>query len=169
MTSAAKPKRRPPFTTLATRLMLTSFSANSLSSRSRCWPSPSRRRRSPWVRAIQTPLEFETALAGGIGQRLDATMEDIAAAIEDDPVDPRRLGAFGNQFADRDCRVPIGARLQIRLQVCLNTGGRRQRAPGRIVDNLSIDMPRRPEHRQPQASLRREAQFVAHTLAGPLE
>src|SRR5712691_4292013 len=34
-TSAANPKRRPPFTTLATRLMWTSLSVNSLSSRSR--------------------------------------------------------------------------------------------------------------------------------------
>src|SRR5258708_7510968 len=169
MTSAAKPNRRPPFTTLATRLMLTSFSANSLSSRSRCWPSPSRRRRSPCVRAIRTPLEFETALTGGIGQRLDATMEDIAAAIEDDPVDSRRLGAFGDQFADCSRRALVGTRLQVRLQACLNAVGRRQRAPGRIVDNLGIDVPRRPEYRQPQASLCREAQFVAHTLAAALE
>src|SRR5258708_22713613 len=156
MTSAAKPKRRPPFTPLATRLMLTSFSVNSLSSRSRCWPSPSRRRRSPWVRAIQTPLEFETALAGGVGQRLDATMEDIAAAIEDDPVDPRRLGAFGDQFSDCSRRAFVGTRLQVRLQARLNAGGRRQRAPGRIVDNLRIDLPPRPEHRQPQATLCRK-------------
>jgi hypothetical protein len=40
-TIAAKPNRRPPFTTLATRLMPTSFSTNSLSSRlpSRDWRS----------------------------------------------------------------------------------------------------------------------------------
>src|SRR5229473_2284827 len=44
MTIAAKPKRRPPFTTLATRLMPTSFSTKSLSSRSPRWRSPSRPR-----------------------------------------------------------------------------------------------------------------------------
>src|SRR5258707_4351358 len=128
-TSAANPNRRPPFTTLATRLMLTSFSANSLSSPPRCWPSPSRRRRSPCVRAIRPPLEFETALAGGIGQRLDATMEDIAAAIEDDPVDPRRLGAFGDQFADRGRRALVGACLQIWFQARLYARRRGQGTP----------------------------------------
>src|SRR5712691_2145845 len=40
ITSAAKPKRRPPFTTFATRLMWTSLSTNSLSSRSRSRSRP---------------------------------------------------------------------------------------------------------------------------------
>src|SRR5260370_38526342 len=48
MTIAAKPKRRPPFTTLATRLMPTSFSTKSPSSRSPRWRSPSRPR---WPRS----------------------------------------------------------------------------------------------------------------------
>ena len=41
-TSAAKPKRRPPFTTLATRLMWTRRSTNSLSRSSRSPPRPPR-------------------------------------------------------------------------------------------------------------------------------
>src|SRR3954471_3383852 len=122
MTRAAKPKRRPPFTTLATRLMLTSFSTNSVSSRSRCWPSPSRRRRSPccvrpppWVRAIRTSSELEAALAGGVGQGLDPAMIEIGAAVEDDAPDPARLGALGDQLADGGGRFPVGAGLDVRL------------------------------------------------------
>src|SRR5207248_2916650 len=127
MTSAAKPKRRPPFTTLATRLMLTSFSTNSVSSRSR-WPSPSPRLRrspcvrapcvrAPWlrvvcVRAIATSSEFEAALAGGVGQGLDPAMIQIRAAVEDDALNPGRLGALGDQLADGSCRLPVGAGLE---------------------------------------------------------
>src|SRR5258708_61595 len=71
MTSAAKPKRRPPLTTFATRLMPTSFSVNSLSSRSRGWRSPSPLR--PCVRAIGSLSEIEPALAGGVRQCLVRT------------------------------------------------------------------------------------------------
>src|SRR5260221_4446860 len=165
MTSAAKPKRRPPFTTLATRLMLTSFSANSLSSRSRCCPSPSRLRRSPWVRAVRTSSEFEAALAGGVGQGLDPAMIEIGAAVEYDALDPRRLGALGDQLADRGCRFPVGTGLQVRLDAGIEGRGRGQCPPGGIVDDLGIDMPRRAEHRQPYSAVGRLLQMVAHPLA----
>src|SRR5712692_4048830 len=114
MTSAAKPKRRPPFTTLATRLMPTSFSVNSLSSRSRGWrsPSPPLRPSRP-VRAIGPLSQIQSALAGGVGQGLDPAVIHIGAAVEYDPSDPRRLGAFGEQFADRARRLGIGAGLQV--------------------------------------------------------
>src|SRR5690606_30146693 len=58
-TSAAKPKRRPPLTTLATRLMWTSLSTNSLSRSSRSRP----RSRPPSLRscAISCPCSFPEA------------------------------------------------------------------------------------------------------------
>src|ERR1700719_3603419 len=103
MTSAAKPKRLPPLTTFATRLMPTSFSVNSLSSRSRGWRSPPLRPSRP-VRAIG-PLfvrpwgdpgsEIEPALAGSVGQGLDPAVIHIGAAIEHDPLDSGRLGTLG--------------------------------------------------------------------------
>src|SRR5688572_13329960 len=113
MTSAAKPNRLPPFTTLATRLMLTSFSANSDSSRSRCWPSPpSRLRPPPCVRAIRVLSEIETALAGGVGQGLDPAMIHVGAPIEHDALDTGRLGALGDQRADRLRRFGVGSGLE---------------------------------------------------------
>src|SRR5215469_5876558 len=119
-TSAAKPKRRPPLTTLATRLMLTSFSANSVSSRSRDCRSPSPRpRRSPWVRAVRAmmvPSEIEPALAGGVGQGLDPAMKQIGAAIEDDLLDPGCFGTLGHQLADGAGGGDVGPGLQASLQ-----------------------------------------------------
>src|SRR5215204_3821150 len=93
MTSAAKPKRRPPFTTLATRLMWTSLSTNSLSRSSRC----------PCSRAIFVPIrsEIEAALAGGVGQRLHAPVVEIAAAVEHDVLQSLLQRALGDQLADR--------------------------------------------------------------------
>src|SRR5579864_7108884 len=90
-TSAAKPKRRPPFTTLATRLIWTSLSTNSLSRSSRSRVS----------RATEGPfLKFEAALAGCLGERFYTPMIKIAAAIEHDLLDAFFFGAFGNQLAD---------------------------------------------------------------------
>src|ERR1700675_33641 len=116
MTSAAKPKRLPPFTTFATRLMPTSFSVNSLSSRSRGWRSSPPLRPSRPVRAIRALSQIEPALAGGVGQGLDPAVIHIGAAVANDPFDPRLLGALGEQLADRARRRGVGAGLQVRLQ-----------------------------------------------------
>src|SRR5438874_3322617 len=149
MTSAAKPKRRPPLTTFATRLMPTSFSVNSLSSRSRGWRSPSPLRPSRCVRAIGPLSEIEPALAGGVGQGLDPAVIEIGAAVKDDPRDPSRLGALGEQLSDRARRPFISAGLQVRLEAGIEGRSRGERAPGEIVDDLCIDMARRAKHRQP--------------------
>src|SRR5258708_17152158 len=116
MTSAAKPNRLPPLTTFAPRLMPTSFSVNSLSSRSRGWRSPSPLRPSRCVRAIGPLSEIEPALAGGVGQGLDPAVIEIGAAVEDDPLDPGRLSALGEQFADPARRPFLGAGLPVRLE-----------------------------------------------------
>src|SRR5689334_4281281 len=102
MTSAAKAKRRPPFTTLATRLMCTSLSGNSLSRSSRPPRSRSRRpsRRGSCAIFETDPLEVEAAFTRGIGQRLDASVIEIAAAVEHDVLDSLFLRALGDQLAD---------------------------------------------------------------------
>src|SRR5882672_5331156 len=123
-TSAAKPKRRPPFTTLATRLMCTSLSIRSLSrsSLSRLRPRPPRSRPPPSLesrccpsRAILLPyllrrtvlnaaaincLKLQTALAGRVGERLDAPVIDVAAAIEHHLLDALGDAALGDLLAD---------------------------------------------------------------------
>src|SRR5438477_5564517 len=113
-TRAAKPKRRPPFTTLATRLMWTSLSVNSLSTslRSRPWGS----------RAIfRFPSsEFQSALTRGFGQRLDAAVVEIAAAVEHHVLDALRRRALRDQLADRLGGGDVGAGLMTAAHVLLD-------------------------------------------------
>src|SRR5271169_6920063 len=169
-TRAAKPKRRPPFTTLATRLMLTSFSVNSLSSRSRVWRSPSPRpRRSLCVRAIVRAMltlsEIETALAGGIGQGFDPAVKQIGAPIKHDPLDPRCLGPLGDELSDGARRGHVGAILEVRPEAAIEARSRRERAPGCVIDDLRIDVFRRAENRKARPIIRRAPQIVPDPLA----
>src|SRR5690606_4329255 len=95
-TRAAKPKRRPPLTTLATRLMPTSRSTISESSRSRGFRS------SLCGRAIlRCPYtsERQAGFTRRVGERLDATVIDVAAAVEHHLGDTRLLCALGDQLA----------------------------------------------------------------------
>src|ERR1700758_2164280 len=168
-TRAAKPNRRPPFTTLATRLMLTSFSVNSLSSRSRDCRSPSPRpRRSP-CRAVERAMlnlsEIETALTGGIGQGFDPAMKQISAPVEDDPLDPRPFRSLGNELADGVRRRYLGAILEARPEAFVEARSRRERASGGVIDNLRINVLRRAEHRKARSIVCRTTQIVADPLA----
>src|SRR6516164_4456494 len=168
-TRAAKPNRRPPFTTLATRLMLTSFSVNSLSSRSRdCRSLSLRPRRSPGVRAIERAMlnlsEIETALTGGIGQGFDPAMKQISAPIEDDPLDPRCLGSRGNELANGVRRRYVGAILEACPEAVVEARSRRERASGGVIDDLYVDVLRRAEHRKTRSIVCRPTQIVADAL-----
>src|SRR6185295_17740210 len=140
-TRAAKPNRRPPFTTLATRLMLTSFSTSSTSSRGRSLSrSRSRSRRSFGPLAIVRPLELQAALAGGIGQGLDPTMEDIGAAVEHHGLHAGRGRPLRDQLADRLGGLDVGARLERALQALVDRRCRRQGGALGVVDHLGIDV-----------------------------
>ena len=79
-TSAENEKRRPPLTTLATRLMWTTRSTSSPTSF--------------MLMAIRSaPLELEAGFARGVGERHDAPVIDEPVAVEDDLVDALRLAA----------------------------------------------------------------------------
>src|ERR1700730_6786786 len=108
--------------------MLTSFSVNSLSSRSRPCRSPSRPRRSPWVRAcvraMPIPSEIQTALAGGVGQGFDPAVKQISAAIEDELLDPGRFVSLGPYFAHAARRRRAGPGLEASLQPAIEGRGR---------------------------------------------
>src|SRR5215813_12398557 len=71
--SAEKLKRRPPFTTLATRLMWMtrslSFSSSMLSS------------------AMEILSELQAGFAGRVGEGLHSAVVEVAVAVEDDLVD----------------------------------------------------------------------------------
>src|SRR3990172_4475696 len=135
-TSAAKPKRLPPLTTLATRLMCTSLSTNSLS-RSRSSRSRPPRAPATWSTFSHIdPLEIETALAGGVCERLHAPMIKIAAAIEHDVLDPCLQCALGDQLADGARGRDVAAFLERGLQVLIEARSGSHRLPVLVVDHL---------------------------------
>src|SRR5262245_57205932 len=146
-TRAAKPNRRPPFTTLATRLMLTSFSTSSASSRGRS-RSRSRSRRSLGPRAMSCPLELQAALAGGVGQGLHPAMKQIGAAVEHDFLDAGGDRPRGDQLAHFHRRSLVGAGLELALEVVVDARRSRHGRAAIVIDDLRIDMLARAEHRE---------------------
>src|SRR5947207_12961336 len=91
-TSAVNEKRRPPLTTLATRLISTTRSWRS---------SPAGLTlRSMAVCVPMKLLNRQAGLARALGQRLDAAVVAVPAAVEDRALDARRLGPLGEQRAD---------------------------------------------------------------------
>src|SRR6476646_2758382 len=156
-TSAAKPKRRPPFTTLATRLMWTSLSTNSLSRSSP--PLRSRGSRAMLLSHFVQPLvlssEIQPALARGIGQRLDPAVIEIAAAVENHVLDALLFGALGDELAHGLGRAHAGAGLEALARGLFDRGGGRERDAAIVVDHLGVDVLGGAEHRQPRAPMRR--------------
>src|ERR1700761_2722518 len=151
--------------------MWTSLSTNSLSRSSRppLWPPP--RSRSPAMvfsnpcgaHLLKTSapvlvsvqfqtLETQSAFARRVGQRLDAAVIKIAAAIEDHFLDAVLYRALRQKLADRLGRVDVGAGIAGLPQRLLQRGCRRQRLALQVVDNLRIDVLRRAEYRQTRAT-----------------
>src|SRR3954466_15351622 len=157
MTRAVKLKRRPPFTTLATRLIATTrsrcgvFSAGALPR-----PPPSRRfsrRPPPSVFPPDPPplrcgpgmnvpfLELESGFAGGVRQRGDAPRVAVATAVEDDLGYTRGLGTLREEGADL-----AGDRALVTLGAPDgDVDGRRgrERVALEVVDHLGGDVPQR--------------------------
>src|SRR5680860_1099127 len=140
-TRAVKLKRRPPLTTLATRLMVTTRSTKLV--RSPPWRlsrPPWRSRRSPPLRwgpgmfrtslCSRVRLEGEPAGAGALCDGGHAAVVAVATAVEDHGLDPRGLGALA------DLAGLGGLVVGRRPQVALHRGRRGQRAASRVVDHL---------------------------------
>src|SRR5215468_5801175 len=169
-TSAAKPNRRPPFTTLATRLICTSLSTNSLSRssflRSRgsrammtCHPS----------RTFSEHSKIQSTFSRSLGERLYPAVVEIGAAIEHDVRDALLLRPFGDQLAHGFGCVELGPAFQRFARGFLDRRGRRQRDAAIIVDHLRVNMLRRAVYGEPFAVSRGTAQQAAHTALTPLD
>ncbi len=61
---------------------------------------------------VVCPLEIQSAFARGVGQRLDAAVIEVAAAVEDHVLDALFLRALGDQLADRFRGGDTGAGLE---------------------------------------------------------
>src|SRR5919106_1483070 len=130
-TSAVKEKRRPPLTTLATRLISTT----------RCWRS---RPVALTVRSIVgagmkflVPLDGQPALADALGKGLDAAVVLVAAAVEHGALDAGGLRALGEQLAGLRGLLQ---RLEA-LEVGLGVGDGGQRVAALVVDELCEHAP----------------------------
>src|SRR4051794_24664588 len=118
-TSAVKLKRRPPLTTLATRLISTTRSWRS---------SPAGlTERSISMRILS--LDCQAGFAGAVGHGLDAAVVLVAAAIEHGGLDAGGLRALRDELADP--RGLLGAAQ--RAELGLRPLRRRQRAAGLVV------------------------------------
>src|SRR5690606_3261991 len=151
-TRAVKLKRRPPFTTLATRLILTTRSMyetplsaapprrSSRRSR-RSPPVPPPRRGAAAISGSSSQLpssgpasELEPALACAVGQRRDPTCVPVATTVEHHGGDPGFLGPLSEELADL-LRLLGLVRLQ-RTQRGVHGGRAHQRVPDRVVHDL---------------------------------
>src|ERR1700730_1817200 len=92
-TSAVNEKRRPPLTTLATRLISTTRSCRSRP------VEETERSRSMGRSRVASCLERQAALASALGERLDAPVVLVATAVEHGVVDAGGLAALGEQGA----------------------------------------------------------------------
>src|SRR5690606_6391547 len=103
--SALKLKRRPPFTTFATRLMWMTRSVRSsseLGSMISCC-------------AMKCLSEAQARLAGRVGERLDAPVIEEAVPIEDDLLDALLLARLGDGLAHRLRVRDLGALLALHV------------------------------------------------------
>src|SRR5215208_5703984 len=129
-TSAVNEKRRPPLTTLATRLISTTRSC-----------------RSRPVEDTDRSGAAMKSFAGALGERLDAAVVLVAAAIEHDGLDAGGLRALGQQRAGA---LGLLERLE-RAQIRLGPLHRGERAARVVVDELGDDPAVGAEHADARA------------------
>src|SRR5690349_15705641 len=168
MTSAVKLKRRPPWTTLATRLIFTTRSMYETplsaapprrsSRRSRRSPPPPAPRRGaaaisgsssrcsldgPSV-ATHGPesSELQPAFTGAVRESGDAPRVAVATAVEHDSGDPGGLGPLSEKLADL-LRL-LGLVTLGTAQRDLHGGGAHQRVALGVVDDLHEQVTRGP-------------------------
>src|SRR6478752_283748 len=163
-TSAVKLKRRPPFTTLATRLMVTTRSTYWFCSRlSRLSRPPRLSRRSP--RSARSPppagpvprrccpgircsssqqlrsrkcSQGQTAFAGALGDRRDTAVVLVATTVEHDGLDTGVLGTGGHELADL---LGLGRLVTVEgAQVGLHRRGRGHGLADGVVDDLDEEV-----------------------------
>ena len=113
-------------------------------------------------------LERQTALSGGLGQRLDAAMVQIRAAVEHHLGHARGGATLGDELADSGGGVLVGAGAQCCAQVLVQARRGGERAPGDVVDDLRIDMLARAEHGQARTQAGLLAKLEAEAVAPPL-
>src|SRR3954451_15712259 len=159
-TRAVNEKRRPPLTTLATRLISTTRSCRSRPEleTERSGAAMESFESSGQMVVVTAISETQAALAGALGEGLDAAVVLVSAAVEDRGLDAGRLGTLGQHLAGL---LRLVERLE-GAQVALRPADGGQRAAGVVVAELGENAPGGAGHRGarglgPAAHLRAEA------------
>src|SRR3954447_8490510 len=157
-TSAVNEKRRPPLTTLATRLISTTRSWRSS-------PELEIDRSGAGIQAFR--LEGEATLASTLGEGLHAAVVAVAAAVEDRGLDPGGLRALREQLARALGLLHAGHGLEL----VLGPVDRGQRAARDVVDELGEHAAVGAEHGDPRplggpGDLRADATAALEALGG---
>src|SRR3954467_15762099 len=105
-TRAVNENRRPPLTTLATRLISTTRSWRSR-------PELETERSGAGIESLR--LEDQAALPGAFGEGLHAAVVLVSAAVEHHGLDPGGLGPLGEQLAGALGLIHAGERLEVVL------------------------------------------------------
>src|SRR5882757_3713211 len=143
-TRAVNEKRRPPLTTLATRLISITRSCRSrpLGLTLSTAIGPTKVAGLHW-----RPSELQPPLAGALGDRRDPSVEAVAAAVEDAGLHAGGLAALGEQLPHA-----LGLLHRAELaELVLGPGDTGDRAACVVVDQLSEDPAVRPVHGQARA------------------
>src|SRR5947208_1956887 len=90
--------------------------------------------------SLSSVLELQAALAGGVGQGLDAAVVAAPAAVEGDGLDAGGLGSLGDRLADPLGRLDVRAGLQLAADLVDRARRRGQRAAVEVVDDLGVDV-----------------------------
>src|SRR5262245_59816219 len=118
-------------------------------------------RTSPVANAPGSPgLKLDSALADGVGQRLEPAVVLVVAAVEGRPGDAGRLGRLGQLLADLDRRLDVAAV----GPALLEAGRGAQRLAAEVVDHLGVDVLRRAVDAQARP-LRRADDLLADAPA----
>src|SRR5262245_47585086 len=118
---------------------------------------------------FSSDLEVQAALAGSIGQCLDAAVVAVAAAVEHHLVDAGLLGALGQKLAHRGGGRLVGAGLERASKTLLEARcGSHGPAPG-VVDHLRIDVLGGAEYGQPGPPAAGAGERTAHPLLAAIE
>src|SRR5207248_11575650 len=133
--NAVKLKRRPPFTTLAQRLMKTTFSVVSAFA-ARVLSVPRSNRLPGFGAGI---LKFQSAFTRGICERFHLAVEYVTAAIKHHVLHLLCQQLLRDRLPNAFCRFPLRGRF-FASQIFLQCRNRRQGFTGLVIDDLRVNM-----------------------------
>ena len=108
-------------------------------------------------------LEFESTLAGCLGECQNPTVVLIVPTIKSYTLDAGSRSFFGNCLADRSGSIAVSAGTDIRTHGFVAGTGTDQRFAGEIINHLTTEMLQRPVDTHPWL-LRATSELVAHML-----